>query len=98
MSDRLKGSFNVFTLIPVFHDNSGWWCTEPSKNDTYIDYSQSDLDIAVRNTEIAYECQAVIIVHKNFTSEVRTFITYSGCDEKVLIELLRKGSLRGLIL
>jgi hypothetical protein len=93
-----NGTFNVFKMIPLFNGNSGWWCTEPTKHDTFIDYSQSDLDIAVRNTEIAYECQAVIIVHKNFTSEVRTFITYSGCDEKVLIELLRKGSLRGLVL
>jgi len=96
MSDRLKGSFNVFRIIPVFHDNSGWWVTEPTNN-VFVDVSQSDLDVAVKNVYEAHECQAVIIVHKNFTSEVRTFINYMDCDEKALIELLRKGYLKELV-
>lgn len=99
MSDRLKGTFNIYTLIPVFKDDSGWWCLPPNKNDAYVDYSQSDLDIAVKNTFEAYECQAVIIVHKAFAcGELRTFINFYDCDEKVLIELLKKGYFRELVL
>jgi hypothetical protein len=96
MSDRLKGSFNVFKLIPVFHDNSGWWCLEPNSKDSLIDATQSDLDIAVANVIKDYEAKGVIIVHTAFTSEIRRFITYVNCDEKALIELLKNGHLRGL--
>jgi hypothetical protein len=96
MSNRLKGSFNAFHIIPVFHDNSGWWTIDPTNN-VFVDVSQSDLDIAVKNIYNAHECQAVIVIHKAFTDQVRTFINYMDCDEKVLIELLRKGYLKELV-
>lgn len=100
MSTRLKGSFNIYTVIPVFKDASDWRCDGIyNKQHTFIDRSQSDLDIIIKNVFEAEECQAVIIVHKAFAhGELRTFIDYINCDEKVLIELLKKGLLRELIL
>lgn len=98
MSDRLKGSFNVFTLIPVFHDNSGWWAIEPTDN-TYVDISQSDLDAEITFfMEKLHKCQALIVVHKAFAyGEFRTFVNFVDCDEQVLIELLKNGKLKELI-
>jgi len=95
MRDRLYGSFNVYRIIPVFRNESGWWCLEDQT--VFVDLTQSDLDIAIRNAMDGYEAESAIIIHTAFTSEVRTFITYMNCNEYALIELLKKGNLKGLV-